>query len=103
MIYLVIRSIPPILYYQDSDPSYYAEIALRLPLLKSVGHIHRPLNDEAPNVTVSLDNGAGGLTEQFLDPPIGAVASLYRDDTAIFEGSIDSVTIDDDIALGIVA
>ena len=102
MIHFIVRSEPPVLYYQGTDLSYHAEIALRYPLLKAVGRINRPLNDETPNVTVTLDNGDGGLTEPFLDPPIGCDATLYRADVAVFEGTIDSVTINGDISLGIV-
>lgn len=100
MIYLVVRSVPPILYYQGTDSAFHAEIALRYPLLKAVGHINRPLNDETPNVTVTLDNS--DLTELFLDPPIGSIATVYRDDAAVFEGTIDSITLNGDISLGII-
>lgn len=102
MIYLIVRSAPPVLYYQGHDLSYHAEIALRYPLLQSVGRINRPINDETPNVTVTLDNGDGGLTEMLADPPIGCIATLCRADAVVFEGTIDSVTIKDTIELGII-
>lgn len=103
MIYIMIDSEPPILYYQGIDASYAPDVSIRYPLLKEVGRVSRSLNDEVPNLTVSLDNQSGELTDSFSDPPVGCKLALYKEATVIFSGTIDGVKISDTVDLSIVS
>jgi len=103
MNYLVIYDSPPILLYQRDDKSVCPEISIRYPLLDEVGKIYRELNDETPNITVSLTNLSGSLTEMFADPPLGLIAEVYSDQQSVFRGVIDSIELGSKVTFGIIS
>lgn len=103
MRYLIIESYPKVMYYQYEDNGSHSEVSIRYPLLSEIGSIVRPINDEVPNLTISLDNSDGELTNEFSNPPLGKLATLYLNTVAIYTGIIDSVSINTTIDLSISA
>ncbi|HCB13649.1 MAG TPA: hypothetical protein DEP36_08815 [Gammaproteobacteria bacterium] len=57
----------------------------------SVSGFHRPLNDEASNLTATLA-GTPYERRDLADPLLGAAAQVYADDTLLMTGILQSVT-----------
>lgn len=97
--YLVLASDPPLTLLSAGD----AAPGLSYPVVIGVGAIRQPADGaETANVSVDLDNADGFVSSLLADPPLGASATLYGPDGAIwFAGTLAGVSLGETAALAL--
>lgn len=88
---LTLHAEPPLAYYRGARP---ADVDLARPRLIAVQAIRSSLRiegGEAPNATVTLDNGDGALSAELADPPLNAAATLTQDGATVFTGQLTRI------------
>lgn len=99
---VVIAAEPDLTYYHGTKP----EGDIVSPRLSSVGELRaglRPQNAETPNVTVTLDNADGALSDDIADYTLLRPATIYRDDIEVFAGTATRIVIGSDIRITVEA
>ena len=99
--WLEIDTDPPIAFYRESIARGMITSAdARHPLLTGIGALRRPMSvpgvasSEAPNLTVTLDNGSGQITALFRhNPPVRVVARVNSDQGQLFAGVITDIEL----------
>lgn len=61
------------------------------------------LNGEVPNISVTLDNARGDVTELLAVPPLRARAELREGGATLFAGTVQSVSLAEVATLGLEA
>lgn len=85
-----INSSPALQFYRLHEP---APAGAAWPLLLAVTERRISLDNEAPSVSITLDNRRGEASAVLADPPLRAEVSILLDDAVWFRGALSSVEL----------
>lgn len=99
MSWLRIDSDPPVAIWRDRAALAHIDCDLALPALISLGVLRRVLSRpnfataQTANMSVSIDNGSGAMTDLFRSPPLRQPAHVMDGSVEVFSGLVTAVDV----------